>query len=536
MSIPKEMKKLLDLVIKNGVIIDGTGKTRFNGDLGIKGNRVVEISSKISREANEVIDAEGLIVVPGFIDVHSHNDLVPLMKGGLGSVKLHQGVTTELVGQCGLGVVPCTDDDNGLWKAYVRGVVGTLEGKWGFNSYKDYLEKLSCGNLKNNYSGLVSHGAIRACVMGFRPDVPSKMEISKMCELAEEAMLSGAFGMSFGLQYMPAIFSKEEELIALCQVIEKHKGIVMVHLRNHDSTILKALDEIAKIAKVTNVKLHISHLRSYNSKIFGCDGEALIKFVEKATLEGVQITFDEHLYLSGSTLMTQLFPPYVTLEGLKNKDIKRKVARELIDASIKYPGWDNYSAVTTWDGVLITSVKHDKNQQYIGRTVGEIAKELGVTPVEFAMELLVQENGGVGIVTMNVFSEEDTIKLIQHPLSMIGSDSIPAGNPHPRLYGNFPLYLGKYIREKGALELEEAIRKVTQFPAKTIGYKDIGEINEDKIADIVIFNFNEIIGYEDYRNPSKAPIGIRYVILNGKIAVKDGIACEASYGEIKKKI
>lgn len=532
---------MVDILIKNGLIVDGTGRTGYCADIGIKKEKIVQIGKNISCEAVEIIDAAGLTVTPGFIDVHSHNDLVPFMNDTLQGLKLMQGVTTELVGQCGLGVVPCDEKEDKLWKNYVRGVVGDPAMEWKFHNLNDYMNQISSMGLKNNFSALISHGAIKTSVMGFDNSEPSEGQLNSMCKIADDAMNQGAFGMSLGLQYMPGIFSKKDELIAMCKVIKSHNGILMVHLRNHDSTITNALNEIFDVAEISGVKLHISHLKSYNSKDLGCPAQTLIKYVERAAERGISITFDEHLYLSGSTLMTQLLPVFVAgngtdsmLNNLKDKKILSKVKNELVNRSIRYAGWDNYSLVTGWDGILITSLKNTKNLKYIGRTVGEISKELGTHPVDFAANLIVDEQGGVGIVTLNVFSEEDTIELIKHPLQMVGSDSIPAGVPHPRLYGNFPLFIGKYVRQKKSLSIEQAIYKSTLLPAKTIGFKNIGELSIGKIADISIFDYNEIIGYEDYYNPTKKPVGIKHVILNGKLAVRDGDVCKECNGKVIK--
>jgi len=531
---------MLDIIIKSGCIVDGTGNSCYQSNLGIKDGKVVIIENNIDEQALEVIDAKGLIVCPGFIDVHSHNDLVPFMEENIRNLKLMQGVTTELVGQCGLGVVPCIEEENSIWKNYIRGVVGDPGFRWNFSNMDDYINQIASKGLKNNYTTLISHGAIKTSVMGFDNRIPTEDEINSMCKIAESAMEAGAFGMSIGLQYMPAIFSTNDELIAICKVIAKYDGIVMVHLRNHDDTITNALDEIIYIAMQSKVRLHISHMRSYNSKNLGCDAEKLISYIEKAVDNGIKITFDEHLYLSGSTLMTQLLPPWITNGGskemakkLQNTDLLQKLKEELKSPKTHYKGWDNYSLITGWDGILITSVKRKDNLKYLGKTVGEISKAFGVDPVDFALQLLMEENFGVAIVTLNVFSEEDTIKLINHPLQMVGSDSIPAGNPHPRLYGNYPLFIGKFVRDKKALSLENAVYKASYLPAKTLGLKDIGEIAIGKTADIVLFDLKEIKGFEDYFEPTKSPVGIKYVILNGKVAVRDSIVCKNSYGIIK---
>lgn len=533
--------EMVDILITNGLIVDGTGKAAYSADIAIKDGGILKIEENICCEAKEVIDAAGLIVSPGFIDVHSHNDLVPFMDEKIQDLKLMQGVTTELVGQCGLGVVPCVESENTIWKNYIRGVVGDPDLNWNFHDLNEYMIKINSKGLKNNYAALISHGAIRTSIMGFDTRIPTDSELNEMCKLAADAMEQGAFGMSIGLQYMPGIFSTKDELVAMCKVVNNYNGIIMVHVRNHDNTIKKALDEIISVAEASGVKLHISHMRSYDSTDLGCNAESLIKFIEKAINKGLDITFDEHLYISGSTLMTQLLPPWLTdkgtdvlLEKLKDVQVLNKVKEELSNMETHYVGWDNYSGIAGWDGILITSLTKSQNVKYIGKTVGEIAKNLDMNPVDFVAQLLIEEQTGVGIITLNIFSEEDTIKLINHPLQMVGSDSIPAGIPHPRLYGNFPLFLGKFVREKKALTLEEAIYKSTFLPAKTLGLKDVGELSINKIADITIFDFNEIVGYEDYSNPAKNPVGVKHVILNGKIAVRDEIVCKGTYGKILK--
>lgn len=530
---------MMDILIKNGLIVDGTGSPSYSADIGIKDGRIIEIKRHICHVAEEVIDASGLVVSPGFIDVHSHNDLVPFMDDNIKNLKLLQGVTTELIGQCGLGVVPYVEDEKKLWKNYVRGVVGDPGMEWNFHNLNDYFDQINSRGLKNNYAALISHGAIKASVMGFDNCIPTNSQLKKMCEILEEAMKSGAFGMSLGLQYMPGIFSSQNELIQMCKVVKDFDGIIMVHLRNHDDTIISALDEIIEVAVESKVKLHISHLKSYNSSDYGCNAKSLINHVERAAERGISITFDEHLYLSGSTLMTQLLPPWVTgngtaalIDNLSNESALCRIKEELDNREMHYVGWDNYSAIAGWNGILITSLKNTENLKYIGKTVGEIVSEQKIHPVDFIAKLLIKEQGGVGIVTLNIFSEEDTIELIRHPLQMMGSDSIPAGVPHPRLYGNYPLLIGKFVRDKGALSLEEAIYKSTGLPAKTLGLKDIGELSLGKTADITIFDLNEIKGFENYRNPTQKPQGIRHVILNGKIAVMNKNIIKDNYGKV----
>lgn len=533
---------MLDLIIKNGTIVDGTGGESYKADIGIKLGRISQISEEINSKAKATIDASGLIVAPGFIDVHSHNDLVSFMKGDIKNLKINQGVTTELVGQCGLGVVPCVEPEDNNWKNYISGVVGDTNSKFDFKNLSSYFDALEKAELKNNIAALISHGAIRCRVMGFQNREATKDEIEDMKKIIDDSMKSGAYGMSLGLQYMPGIASGKAELIELSKVVASYGGVIMVHLRNHNDKIIDALEEMISIAIESNVKLHISHLRSYNSKELGCNADKLIESIDKAYGDGVDISFDEHLYLSGSTLMSQLLPPWATAGGRNEMNSRfelienrERLKKELVDINTNYTGWDNYSYITGWDGILITSVKLEKNKEYEGRTVGDISKILKIDPVDFVIDLLIEENMGVAIVTLDVFSEDDTIKLINHELQMVGSDSIPAGSPHPRLYGNFPLYIGKFVREKEALTLEKAIYKSTYYPARKFGFKNTGRIAPSFNADIVIFDYKDIMGYEDYFHPRKYPKGIRHVIINGKMAMLDGMMCEGFEGRVYKR-
>nr|WP_279289564.1 amidohydrolase family protein [Clostridium gallinarum] len=220
---------------------------------------------------------------------------------------------------------------------------------------------------------------------------------------------------------------------------------------------------------------------------------------------------------------------------LKDNNTIERIKKELEDLNTNYVGWDNYSSIASWDGILITSLNKEENLKYIGRTVGEISREENIHPVNFVANLLVSEESGVGIVTLNIFSEEDTINLIKHPLQMVGSDSIPAGDPHPRLYGNYPLFIGKYIRDKKALSLEEGIYKCTLLPATTLGLEDRGVLTIGKIADITIFDFDNIVGYEDYINKSRSPKGIKYVIVNGKLIMDNELILEDKNGIVVNK-
>lgn len=530
---------MLDVLIRNGLVVDGSGRPGERTNVAVQGGKIYAMNAAADAAAKLVIDAAGLVVAPGFIDVHSHNDLVPFGDAAVQELKLRQGVTTELVGQCGLGVVPSSPADGGLWQNYIKGVVGDVAGGFSFFDMADYRRQMAARGLKNNVAALVSHGALRATVMGFAPRAATEAETAQLCALAEQAFAQGALGLSLGLQYMPGIYSERAELSALAAVVARCGKLIMVHLRNHDRTMSAALREMIDIAAENGAALHISHMRSYDSAIWGCPAAELIRLIDEGEAKGIRLTFDEHLYLSGSTLLTQLLPPWLSggpaeamRRQLADNATRERLKRELQDPRISYPGWDNYSAVAGWDGVLLTSLTKRENRPLIGRTVAELAAEWHQDPVDVVAELLLAEGGGVGIVTMNIFSEQETLQLIRDPRQMFGSDSIPAGVPHPRLYGNYPLLFGKFVRDRRALTLEEAVYKAARLPALTIGLPERGLLETGKVADIVLFDFTAINGYEEYRNSRKRPVGIRDVIVNGQPALLNGQCCAGLPGRM----
>lgn len=535
---------MYDVAIINGNIADGTGTQIYRGNIYIKDGIIKRIGAEEAGhkvEAEKIIDAQGLIVSPGFIDVHSHNDLIPFISENLQELKLKQGVTTELVGQCGLGTVPCVETESDLWKQYVKGVVGD-PGKnyiWNFPDFKSFITALKNKGIRNNYAALITQGAIRAAVMGFENRKADPGELEKMKSFVSEAMENGAFGISMGLQYLPGIFTDENELVELCSIVAQHDGVMMVHVRNHDYYMGEAVKEVIRIAEKSGVRLHVSHMRSYKKEKWGVNAEKLLSIIDEGIKRGVEITFDQHFYVSGSTLLTQVLPPWVT-EGSAEEMVRRLSDRKVLDKLKKdygkqdmhYSGWDDYGAIAGWDNIMITSLSREENKEFLGMTIGQIAERLGMEPVEAAAKLLISERGGINIVCLNIFSEEDIERLMKHKAQMIGSDSIPSGVPHPRLYGNFPLYISKFVRDKKVISLEEAIYKASGKPAELLRLKDRGTIEEGRIADITVFDLKNLKAYEDYKNPRKAPEGIKYVLLKGNVALNNGRTEDRKYGEM----
>ena len=529
---------MFDVIIKNGTIIDGSLSPSYLGDIGIKDGFIKKIGDLSSFQALEYIDASNLVVCPGFIDVHSHNDLVCFMDMETKTSKLFQGVTTELVGQCGLGPVPNIKKGS-LWHGYVKGVIGDPNTSWNFPTFKEYIKIIEKEDLYTNYMSLITHGAIRASVMEFKDCKASKEEIDKMKNIASEAMENGAFGMSFGLQYLPGIFSHREELIELFKTVGEYKGIVMIHLKNHNQYMGSSLKEVIDIAKTANVKLHISHMRSYRKEGWGTSPIELLSILEEGRAKGVNITFDQHYYTAGSTLLTQLLPPWMTegnsssmLERLQKKENIQKLIKNFGNNKLYYEGWDDYASIAGWENIVISYVNSKEYKSIEGLSLDEISKAWNMHPYEAVAKILIKEKGGVCIINKNIFSSEDIISLMNNPYEMVGSDSIPTGVFHPRFYGNFPLYLGKYVRDKKSIPLIDAIYKATYLPCKTLGLSNRGLIKESFLGDITIFDYEKIKGYEDYKNTKLKPEGIVHVILKGHIAIKNGKLNKKAFGEV----
>jgi len=515
-----------DIIIKNGYIVDGSGNPWFKKDIGIKDKIIEKIGNLNSVKAKLVINARGLIVSPGFIDVHSHSDLWLLMKDNLAKSKVMQGVTTEIVGNCGYSVAPVEEENKDLLKEYITPLMGieNIEIEW--TTIKDYLLSLKNRGIGINVASLVGQGTIRIAVMGFDNRKPNGKELEKMRMLAAQAMRDGALGISTGLIYPPGSYADIRELISICQIISQYGGIYASHIRSEGETLVEAVKEAIKIGEEANLPVEISHHKANNKSSWGKVKETL-KIMDEARKRGIDVTCDQYPYTEGCGLLTQVLPPWIQEGGvkklitrLKNQEIRKRLKKEFKE---DIPGWDNYVKVMGWDKIMITSVSSLKNKYCEGKTVKEISQEQKKDPLDFVFDLLIEEECKVMMINF-IMCEEDVCTVMKYPGTMIGTDGvhIEKGRAHPRLYGTFPRILGKYVREEKILRLEEAVRKMTSLPAQRLGLKYRGLIKEGMCADITIFDPDRIIDKATYMH-SEYPEGIKYVIINGKLVVEEGI-------------
>ena len=528
---------MLDTVIKNGRIVDGTGNPWFYGTIGLKNGIVVSVGQTVG-EAYEVIDAQGSFVAPGFIDGHCHSDLM-ILDFPESEIKMQQGVTTEVVGNCGLAPVPVNPLYREDLQKYVEPVLGKAHREWQWQAISDYFNELDHSLIAENVASYVAHGSVRISVMGFDNRPANQSDLDEMKHIVEEGMRAGAIGLSIGLLYAPGSYSNKEEIAELCQVVAKYNGILSTHIRGEGNNLIPSIQEVLWIAEKVNIPLHISHLKAAGKRNWGKVMEAM-EMIEDARSRGMDVTCDVYPYTAGSTMLTTLFPPW-SLEGglatvlsrLRDQVERAKIWTEIAE---EREDWDNLVASTGWDSVIISSVNTPHLKRYEGQSVLAISHENGKHPIDQAFDLLLEENGNIGIVFFHM-NEDDVRQVMQYQNALIASDSLTCytGKPHPRLYGTFPRVLAKYVKEQQIITLEDAVRKMTSFPAKRFGLGNRGVLLEGYQADIVIFNMDRIEDKATYENPAQFPEGIQYVFVNGKLTTKNRVQTSNKCGCLIKK-
>jgi len=522
-----------DLLIRNGKIIDGAGNPWYLGDVAVRRGKITEISRSIEAEAKKTIDVDGLTVCPGFIDAHSHGDHNTLVYRQMENI-IHQGITTVVAGQCGSSSAPLSDKSRAQAQRQVDAWLPegyTLKLTW--STFDDYLKEEEKKGLGANIAHLVGHGAIRAAGMGLEARDPTKEELETMKGLTAEAMEAGAYGLSTGLIYPPGVYAKTQEIIELAKVAAMHGGVYDSHIRGEGRPLMNSLREALEIGEKAGIPVQISHHKIASKAIWGQSVESLRMF-EEARARGVDVTVDQYPYKAGSTSLMTLLPPWAhdggneaALERLRKPELRERMRRE-IEKGI--PGWENFAGELGWENVYVTYVKTDANKPVEGMNMVEVKRHMKA-PDEFTAlyQLLLEEEGNASMVIF--YGDEDDVKrIMQSPLHMVGTDAgcctvegpFCKGKPHPRHYGTYPKILGVYVREEKTLRLEDAIRKMTSFPAQRFGILDRGLLRPGMWADITIINPETVAEKSTYGDPHQFPQGIEYVIVNGKVAVENG--------------
>lgn len=509
------MASKYDVLIRDCIVVDGTGSPPFKADIGVCKDVIVKIGDLSGEKAEKIIKASGLIASPGFIDLHNHSDL-SIFTLPTADNYVRQGVTTILVGNCGFSPAPLTDTNKELLLE-ARPLAREVEVTW--NSFKEYLEALEGLRKSINVATLVGHGTIRSAVIGFEDRTPKPRELREMKELAAEALEAGAFGISSGLIYTPGVYAKTEELVELLKVARKYRGIYFTHMRNEGEGLIDSILEAVRIGLEANVPVEISHLKASGRPNWGKITAAL-KIIEDYADRGLDVTADAYPYTASSTSLSAILPPWVREGGVKKMLERIRDDRELEKIEKELKRGIMGGRRLEWN--IITISRSESHPEVEGKSIEEIAKEWNLDEFKTAVKLLVEDEGSTGMIIHGMF-EEDVIKAISHPYVAIGSDGsikkFGEGKPHPRNYGTFPRVLARYVRELKVLTLPEAIRKMTSLPARKLKLWDRGVLRPGMKADLVLFNRYTVRDTATFQDPHKYPEGILYVLVNGVLVV-----------------
>jgi N-acyl-D-amino-acid deacylase len=525
---------MYDLVIRNGIVIDGTGAEGFRADVAVAGERIVAVGNLGPVPAVREIGAEGRVVAPGFVDPHTHSDFT-LVQGLPAESKLRQGVTTEIGGNCGYSLFPVAKEN----LPALRGSTGFFPGalSWQWSDYGDVQEELRRVGLASNFASLAGHGMIRIAAMGFSAGPPGPGELGSMADHLRKALDQGCVGLSMGLAYAPGCYAGEEELVALGRIVRSYRGgMITVHLRDEGDGVLASVAEMIRIAERTGVPVHIAHLKAAGRKNWG-RVEEVLGMIDGAATRGVDVTCDVYPYTAANTMLTALFPRESLSAGVDGllKRLEDPGEREPIRGHLR----SEAGALGGWDRIRIATVRTEGNRRWEGKTAAEMAAERGIDEAEALIDLCRDEAGSVNIVLFYV-DEADLERVMCHPRSMFGSDGkalavegpLAMGKPHPRNYGAYPRVLGRYVRERKTLALPEAIRKMTSVPADRFSLEGRGRIREGAFADLVVFDPGTVADRSTFDHPQQYPTGIEVVAVNGQVVLEQGSRTGAFPGKI----
>ena len=524
-----------DILIHGGQVVDGTGNPWFQGNVGIKGDRIVAIGALSNATATHSIDAAGLVVAPGFIDVHSHSDFL-LLEDGNAQSKIRQGVTTEVLGE-GQSAGPFLDRLP-AHKVTVKGETVELR------RLSDYFAAIERAEVSTNIASYVGIGNVWQSVMGQSFDRPTDAQLEQMCHLVDQAMTDGALGLSSQLMMPPGSLATTDDVVRLCKVVERHHGIYSTHIRNEGTEVFKSVREAIEIGRRAGVPVDIIHLKIADQEFWGRMNE-VVELIQKARNDGIDVQANVYPYTRGNNNLVSIIPPWAheggtaeLLRRLKSPEQRQRIRQDIING---VPDWYNhYTAVgADWSRMLVSA-----NNSFKGLTMDRVmAMRTNDNPktdrLDELMDFLIEQNGSVSTVFAH-HTEKDMNLALSQPWCSVGSDGsayattglLRRGNPHPRNFGTFPRVLGVYVRETGLLELEDAVRKITSLNAAKVGLRERGLLKAGYFADVTIFDPAKVADRSTYTDPFQYPVGIRHVIVNGEIVLTDGEHSNARPGRV----
>jgi N-acyl-D-amino-acid deacylase len=516
-----------DVIIKGGTVYDGSGSEGQHLDLAIKGDRIAGVGDFKSAKAKATVDATGLAVAPGFINMLSWSN-ESLIQDGRSQSEIRQGVTTEIMGE-GESMGPVNDRVREHMLREQKDI--KYEIKW--NTLAEYLQYLEMRGVSCNVASFLGATTVRENVIGFEDKAPTPQQLDEMRELVRREMEAGALGIGTSLIYPPAFYAKTDELIELCKVAAKYQGKYISHMRSEGNRLLEAFDELLRIAREANIPAEIYHIKAAGQQNWG-KIDNLISGVEAAQKEGLKIRANMYTYTAAGTGLDACLPPWTEDGGYPAlfKRLRDPATREKIAAQVKTPTdeWENlYLAAGSPDKILLVGFKSQKLKPLTGKSLAEVAKMRGKDPIEAIMDLIAEDESRIDSVYF-MMSEENVKKEIVKPWISFGSDEgsqAPEGvflksNPHPRAYGNFARVLGKYVRDEKVITLPEAIRRLSAFPATNLGLDHRGFLKEGMFADVVVFDPATIADRATYEKPHQYAVGVKHVFVNGVQVIKDG--------------
>ena len=526
-----------DILIRGGTLIDGSGRPGEIGDIAVRDGRIAAIGHSLPESAAKVIDAEGLAVTPGFIDIKTHSDFT-LPINPKAESKVRQGVTTEIIGHCGFSVAPVLPGKAQLLADYLSGGAPWLPFReMGFPEYLDSFPEVSV-----NTGMLVGHNTLRLMVMGLEDRGPRPAELAEMIKLLEEGLAAGALGMSSGLFTPPGSFAEPSEMLAFGPVLERRNAAYFTHLRDESNKVLDAVAEAIDFARHNGVHVEIVHLKCSGTDNWGKAAQ-ILAMIDEAHTKGCDIDCDAYPYAAGANPLKNLLPPWVQVGGLEAMlaRLALPATRDRIRTEIERDGLNNWGRIPSWDCVQISV--SPRLPQHAGETIAALAAARGRGAIDLVCDYLIEDNGATRVLITSI-AEDDIREIVRSPSALVGSDGncvadygvVSQGMPHPRFYGTFPRIIGHYVHEQRLLPLEQAIRKMTAATARALRLRDRGLLEEGYRADITIFDPADFKDRATYADPHRYPTGARTTVLvNGVLVVENARHTGATPGMVLRR-
>ncbi len=532
---------MIDVLFRGATIHDGLGFPPRRGDVAVAGDRVVATDADLVTSGTCVIDADGLIVAPGFIDLHSHGDCtLPAFPGAINSIS--QGVTTEVIGNCGYTPAPVSPIGERAGELRLQTAAIGPDLDWSWTTFGSYLDRLDAVRPAHNVVPLVGFGALRIAAMGMVDRPATAAEIVRMQADLDDALDAGAWGLSTGLVYPPGAYAARDEIVAVGRGLTVRDALYASHIRSEGDDLVAAVDEAIAIGSALGVRVEISHLKSLGLQNHGRVGRALER-IDRARAAGDRVTFDVYPYIAGSTMLSQILPPWLHDGGhedliarLRSAEVRTRIRRDL---ETGLPRFANYSVASGgWDKVMIAAVQDPACRWAEGRTVAELAAASATDPLDVVCDLLIDDRAATVMIVF-MMREDDVNEVLAHPAAGIGSDQLgvtsDSARVHPRSYGTFARILGLAARDEGPLDMATAIHRMSGQAAAMLGLGDRGRVAPGAVADLVAFDPTRVSDTSTYADPTALATGIETVLIRGGFALEGGRVVDRGLGRVIRR-